>query len=198
MSTSADAQARTQRRASKCSRTCRVTSCPRFWNSSCLTLRANAVRRRRSAEGPRHSRRWTRDRNMKARKGRPPTAKSAAAPDFSAINEGSPVPLPLSGRTVALLEARRSDDLAAMVRRLGGVPICAPAVQEQPVHDQSRDLLQRIVDRTFSAAVILTGAGVNALAAEATRFGMLDTVREALARLTLICRGPKPQAALKR
>lgn len=85
-----------------------------------------------------------------------------------------------------------------MVRRLGGTPVLAPAVRERPSEDDAGPLLTRIMSGQFTLAVVLTGAGATALLAEATRGGVLEGVREALAKMTIACRGPKPQAALKR
>jgi uroporphyrinogen-III synthase len=104
----------------------------------------------------------------------------------------------LSGRTIALLESRQRDELAAMVVRLGGTPIIAPAVRERPSDADVGPLLTRIVQGQFSLAVVLTGAGATALLTEAERRGRLDEVRQALAQMTIVCRGPKPLAALKR
>ncbi len=46
--------------------------------------------------------------------------------------------------------------------------------------------------------MFLTGAGATALFREADRQGRLPFLLESLSRATLVCRGPKPSAALKR
>jgi uroporphyrinogen-III synthase len=104
----------------------------------------------------------------------------------------------LNGKTVALLESRQSSELANMVSRLGGLPILAPAVRERATAEDFRPVLTRIAAGEFEMVIALTGAGVAALFAEADRHGQLDAVRDALRRMTVVCRGPKPQAALKR
>jgi uroporphyrinogen-III synthase len=104
----------------------------------------------------------------------------------------------LSGRTVALLEGRQSGELAAMVARLGGTPFSAPAVRERPSPDDAGPLLDRLIEGEFSMAIALTGAGVSALFAEAERRGSSADVQRAMGRMTIVCRGPKPQIALKR
>jgi uroporphyrinogen-III synthase len=104
----------------------------------------------------------------------------------------------LDGRKVAILESRRRDELAAMVERLGGTPVMAPAVLERPSEDDAGPVLTRIARGDFRVAIVLTGAGATALLAEAERRGVLDEVRRALANMLVVCRGPKPQAALKR
>jgi uroporphyrinogen-III synthase len=104
----------------------------------------------------------------------------------------------LSGRTIALLESRQGDELASMVTRLGGSPVLAPAVRERPTADDAGPLLTRVAEGHFPLAVVLTGASATALFNEAERRGVLEAVRHALANMTIVCRGPKPQAALKR
>ena len=75
----------------------------------------------------------------------------------------------LSGRTIALLESRQRDELAAMVVRLGGTPVMAPAVRERPSHDDAGPVLTRIAQGHFPLVIVLTGAGATALLAEAER-----------------------------
>jgi uroporphyrinogen-III synthase len=104
----------------------------------------------------------------------------------------------LSGRAVALLEGRQSVELAAMVARLGGTPISAPAVRERPKEQDVGPLLHRVIEGAFPCAIVLTGAGASALFGEAERRSLLSQVRDAMERMTLVCRGPKPLAALKR
>ncbi len=104
----------------------------------------------------------------------------------------------LGGRTVALLESRQSDELAEMVTRLGGSPVNAPAVRERPTGIDAGPVLDRLIAGGFPIAIVLTGAGTTALFNEAERRGVLADVRRAMARLTIVSRGPKPQTALKR
>lgn len=85
-----------------------------------------------------------------------------------------------------------------MVARLGGTPVCAPAVRERPTEDDARPIIARLVAGEFRVVVALTGAGVTALFAQAESMHQLDEVRAALARMMIVSRGPKPQAALKR
>ena len=85
-----------------------------------------------------------------------------------------------------------------MVARLGGTPFSAPAVRERPSLDDAGPLLDRLVGGEFPLAIVLTGAGVSALFAEAERRGLSADVQRAMGRMTIVCRGPKPQTALKR
>lgn len=84
-----------------------------------------------------------------------------------------------------------------MVRRLGGTPISAPSVRELPRRDDFGTFIDGVTGGRFSVAIFLTGAGVNVLLLEADRQGRLQEALDALGRMTLACRGPKPLAALK-
>ncbi len=103
-----------------------------------------------------------------------------------------------NGATVALLESRKIDELAQLVRRLGGVPICAPSVQEVPRIDDFDTFIGGLTGRRFSLVVFQTGAGATALLTEADRQGRLDEVVEMLRQVRVVCRGPKPLAVMKR
>jgi uroporphyrinogen-III synthase len=106
----------------------------------------------------------------------------------------------LDGVRVALLEARMSGELAQLVRRHGGLVRSAPAVREAPVEcaDVVADFLNRLRTPVRRVHVFLTGAGATALFQEAERQGQLPLVIESMQRGTVVCRGPKPAAALKR
>jgi uroporphyrinogen-III synthase len=85
-----------------------------------------------------------------------------------------------------------------MVARLGGVPFSAPAVTERRSAVDTGPLLTRVVDGVFPVGIALTGAGVTALFSEAEDRGLAADLRRALSDMMLVCRGPKPQAALRR
>ncbi len=105
-----------------------------------------------------------------------------------------------AGARVALLESRLAEETAAMVRRLGGEPLSAPALAEVPIDADSQILA--FADRLSTTAdpivIFLTGVAVNRLFSVTDRLGATDTLRTALARATLVARGPKPSGALAR
>src|SRR5262245_15500690 len=102
-----------------------------------------------------------------------------------------------SGRTIGLLESRRSSELAAMVQRLDGIPVCAPAVRECQSGVDAAPIIDRVVAGEFPIAIVLTGAGIATLLDAAQRGRSLDRLRQALGRMKLVCRGPKPLSVLK-
>lgn len=104
----------------------------------------------------------------------------------------------LSGRCVGLLEARRQRELADLVGRLGGTPVCAPALREAPVDGDAAGLVTSIVAGRFDAVVVLTATAFNALGDAALKFGLQPDLVYALGRMAIVCRGPKPLLALRR
>jgi uroporphyrinogen-III synthase len=105
----------------------------------------------------------------------------------------------LDGAVVALFEARMSTELAALVRRHGGEPYLVPAVRERPLAGgpELDRALSKLFAGEFDIVVFLTGIGVRRLFEEARRSDCLEAAQSALTQLTVVCRGPKPIAALK-
>jgi uroporphyrinogen-III synthase len=106
----------------------------------------------------------------------------------------------LGGARIGLLEARLSSELAELVRREGGEPVCAPAVREAPVDVAS--LIPALVDdlrlERLPIIVFLTGAGATSLLDQARDAGAYEPLVDALRGVTTVCRGPKPAAVLRR
>ncbi len=109
------------------------------------------------------------------------------------------IPSSLNGRTVALAESRQLDVLADLFERRGATVIRLPLVTilDSPDRDAVEAWLRKFIDDPPDYLVILTGEGVRRLAGFARRAGCRDAFVEALARVTKICRGPKPGRALK-
>ncbi len=105
----------------------------------------------------------------------------------------------LQGKTVALTEARRATELAALVKKLGGVPYSAPAVREVPRRDRGPALaaIDRILRGEIGIVLLMTGVGTRALLALAGEVGRRDELIAVLGRTLLVARGPKPIAALR-
>ena len=104
----------------------------------------------------------------------------------------------LQGRRIALLESRQGDEFATLIHRLGGEPVCAPAIDQVPCHNDFNTFIDGLTQRRFSLAIFLTGAGTATLLDEAKRRGRLADAVDALRQLRVACRGAKPLAALKR
>ena len=104
----------------------------------------------------------------------------------------------LSGLRVVSFESRRSAEMAELIRNYGGEPIQAPSLREVPLADQHEALAfgEALLAGDQDVLILLTGVGTRMLIATlSTRWPREDVVA-ALGRLTLVCRGPKPIAAL--
>lgn len=100
---------------------------------------------------------------------------------------------------IVSFESRRAHDLASLLRRSGGEVVYAPALREIPRADEP-GILEfggRLESGECDALMLLTGVGttilIDALCTRWPRAAILDR----LARTRLICRGPKPAAALQ-
>ncbi len=109
------------------------------------------------------------------------------------------MPDSLSGLTVVSFESRRSAEMAQLIRNYGGEPIQAPSLREVSLSDQHEALAfgETLVAGGCDVLLLLTGVGARLLIeALATRWPR-EQVLAALGRVALVCRGPKPVAALK-
>lgn len=105
----------------------------------------------------------------------------------------------LAGARVALLEARLESELADLVRRCGGEPYSVPSVVEEPI-DATADVAELVAalrNGAVEVVVFLTGVGCRELLAAADKLGEGAMLRARLAGATVVCRGPKPAAALR-
>lgn len=96
-----------------------------------------------------------------------------------------------------MLESRHGVELATLVRRLGGDPIQAPAVDEVPCHNDFKTFVDGLTERRFSLAIFQTGTGIRTLFIEAERRRRLVQVIDALRQTTIACRGAKPLGMLR-
>jgi uroporphyrinogen-III synthase len=100
---------------------------------------------------------------------------------------------------IALLESRMSHELARLVEKHGGDPICVPAVRESP--ELSPEILSTLIDDLrgdrHEIVIFMTGVAVSLLFEVADQVGRRPDLVLALRRLTTVCRGPKPTAALR-
>ncbi|HEY4105954.1 MAG TPA: uroporphyrinogen-III synthase [Polyangiaceae bacterium] len=100
---------------------------------------------------------------------------------------------------VALLEARMKSELSRLVEKHGGTPLCVPAVQEAPALEAEavRGLLDELAAGQHEVVIFLTGVAVSLLFALAEELGRHAELVTSLRRVTTVCRGPKPTAALR-
>lgn len=106
----------------------------------------------------------------------------------------------LTGKRIALLEARMGSELANLVQRHGGEPSVFPALREttRDASAETAALIDKLQQGDLPFIVFQTGVGVAALLTEAEQLGRKDELLAALHAVTKICRGPKPTAVLAR
>lgn len=105
----------------------------------------------------------------------------------------------LAGLRLLSLESRRADQMAKLIENHGGVAVVAPSMREIPLKENSAALsfVEDLFAGKFDAVIFLTGVGTRIL------FGAVETkyprekLVEALSRLPVVARGPKPVAALR-
>jgi uroporphyrinogen-III synthase len=102
-------------------------------------------------------------------------------------------------RRVLSLESRRANEVAALIQRYGGRPVVAPALREVPLESNAAalDFASALLCGDVDIAVFLTGVGVRAIVDVFNAAYPGDEIRDALARVKVAVRGPKPAAVMR-
>lgn len=105
----------------------------------------------------------------------------------------------LTGRTIALAEARQLEELAQMLEKEGATVLRCPLVAILDAPDDAPVVawLNELLAGRLDYAILLTGEGLRRLLACAERHGLREAVTGALAKVRTVTRGPKPVRALK-
>ena len=108
-------------------------------------------------------------------------------------------PSDFAGLRVLSLESRRADLMEELIRRHGGVPFVAPSVKEIPFeqHEEAYQWAERLFAGEFDLIVLMTGAGLTFLRDVLAERYPRERFADALRRLTIVSRGPKPVAVLQ-
>jgi uroporphyrinogen-III synthase len=103
------------------------------------------------------------------------------------------------GRRVLSLESRRATEVATLISRYGGVPVVAPALREVPLESNTAaiDFAAALLLGEIDIGVFLTGVGVRAIVEVFERAHPGKEIREALSRIRVAVRGPKPAAVFR-
>jgi len=112
------------------------------------------------------------------------------------------IPVKSAARTrpvIALLESRMKLELARLVEKHGGAPLCVPAVHEAPHIEAEaiRGLLDELAAGKHEIVIFMTGVAVSLLFELAQELGRNAELVNSLRSVTTVCRGPKPTAALR-
>jgi uroporphyrinogen-III synthase len=103
------------------------------------------------------------------------------------------------GLTVLTLESRRGQEMSRLIETYGGKPLQAPAMREVPLSSNPEALkfAAALFEGKFDAVVFLTGVGARALSNVMEGVHPAEKFFEALRRVSVIARGPKPVAVLR-
>jgi uroporphyrinogen-III synthase len=103
------------------------------------------------------------------------------------------------GLTVLTLESRRGQEMSRLIETYGGKPVHAPAMREVPLSSNPEALrfADALFEGKFDAMVFLTGVGARALSHVVEGVHPTEKFFEALRRVSVIARGPKPVAVLR-
>lgn len=104
-----------------------------------------------------------------------------------------------AGKRVLSFESRRATETAELIRRQQGEPIVAPSMREVPLerNEEAFAFAGRLLDGAFDVMIFLTGVGTRQLVKVLSTRYKPDDILDALRRMTIVARGPKPSAALR-
>jgi len=103
------------------------------------------------------------------------------------------------GLRVVSFESRRATEMAELIRRQGGDPFVAPSMREAPIENnlEAFEFADRLFRGDFDLMIFLTGVGTRALDKVLASRYPAGKFAEALRKITVAARGPKPLAALR-
>jgi len=107
--------------------------------------------------------------------------------------------MPFEGAQVLALESRRAAEMAELIRRQGGEPFVAPSMREVPLEEnhEAFAFASEFLAGKFEMMILLTGVGTRQLNRLLAMRYPANAFADALRRITVVARGPKPAAALR-
>jgi uroporphyrinogen-III synthase len=103
------------------------------------------------------------------------------------------------GKQVLALESRRAPEIAELIRRQGGEPFVAPAMREIPLEQNAElvEFAEGLFAGDFDMMALMTGVGTRQMNRALAEAYHETAFTDALRKLTVAARGPKPVAALR-
>jgi uroporphyrinogen-III synthase len=100
---------------------------------------------------------------------------------------------------VCSFESRRKDEMRSLIERQGGSATVVPSMREVPLESNAQAITfaESLLQNQFDMVVFLTGVGAKTLLEAVDTRISRDTFFEALRRVTIAVRGPKPAAVLR-
>jgi uroporphyrinogen-III synthase len=107
--------------------------------------------------------------------------------------------MPFDGLRVLSLESRRASEIERLIRTQRGEPFVAPSMREVPLDDnpEAFAFAERLFRNEFEMMILLTGVGTRLLGRVIETRWPVGTFAEALRKLVVVARGPKPIAVLR-
>jgi uroporphyrinogen-III synthase len=107
--------------------------------------------------------------------------------------------MPFDGLRVLSLESRRTTDMDTLIKREGGVPAIAPSLKESGVDEGegALRLVEQLETGEFDLVICMTGVGLKFFHTAATTRMPEDRLKDALRKVTIVARGPKPVGVLR-
>lgn len=104
----------------------------------------------------------------------------------------------LAGLCALCLESRRGQEMAKLIASYGGEAVVAPSMQEVTLKDNPEALsfARKLAEGGFDIVIFLTGVGTRALVRLVEAHDLRRQFVDALKRVKVVARGPKPAAAL--
>lgn len=107
--------------------------------------------------------------------------------------------MPFNSLRVLSLESRRAEEMATLIRKNGGDPIVAPSMREVPIDDNPEvfAFYNALINNQYDMVILLTGVGTRAVDKVLSTRHPDGAFASALRKITVVPRGPKPQAVLR-
>jgi uroporphyrinogen-III synthase len=104
-----------------------------------------------------------------------------------------------AGLRVLSLESRRATEIDVLIRKQGGEPFVAPSLKERALddHTDAFRLLDGLERRDVDMLVLMTGVGLSFWRDVIAMRYSLKRAEDALRKVKLLARGPKPVAVLR-
>ncbi len=105
----------------------------------------------------------------------------------------------LNGLHVTSFESRRAKEIEKLIKYHGGVPRVAPSMREVPLSESTEaiEFGTKLIEGNIDIVVFFTGVGTRALRDAVITKYPEEEFSEALKKVTIVARGPKPVSALR-
>src|SRR6058998_699735 len=109
------------------------------------------------------------------------------------------MPQPLDQVTIGILEHRFTKEFTTLLQRFGATVYACPILEERPVENREEleQFVRQVAAGNFDLMIFLTGVGARFLVSAAESAGLKNEFLQALDKMLIAVRGPKPVNALR-